>query len=128
MYMARKVDMRIPISQIPQEIIDLHDLMSLVHNGYVLVKISMFGLPQSGLLANKQLVLHLPKHDYIPTKHTLGLFKHKTNGISFNLCEVDFGIEYVSKESAHHLEIILWLKYKLTTDWTGSRYLGLTLN
>ena len=33
----------------------------------------------------------------------------------------------MSQDSAEHLEKILKLKYKLTTDWTGSTYLGLTL-
>ena len=127
--MARKEYMRIPIAHIPQVIIDLYNLMPLVHNGYILVEIrkGMYGLPQAGILANTQLVKHLALHGYIPAAHTPGLFTHIDNGLSFTLCVDDFGIKYVSQASADHLENVLKMKYKITTDWTGSTYLGLTL-
>jgi hypothetical protein len=39
----------------------------------------------------------------------------------------DFGVKYVGKENAQHLEQVLRQKYRITTDWTGSLYVGLTL-
>ena len=49
--------MRTPIKLIPQEFIDLYDLARKVKNGYIYTEISrgMYGLPQSGILANKLL-------------------------------------------------------------------------
>jgi hypothetical protein len=51
--MKRMEYMRIPISSIPPSIIEQYHLLDLVHNGFVLVKISrgMYGLPQAGILA-----------------------------------------------------------------------------
>ena len=128
--MERKEYMRIPIAHIPQLIVELYDLLPLVRNGYVLVEIGkgMYGLPQAGILANNQLVAHLSQHGYTPAKHTPGLFRHSSNSdLAFTLCVDDFGIKYVNRESAEHLETVLKLKYKLTTDWAGTSYLGLTL-
>ena len=55
--------MRMPISLIPQEFIDLYDLGRKVKNGYVYIEIrcGMYGLPQSGILANKPLKERLVK-------------------------------------------------------------------
>jgi hypothetical protein len=39
----------------------------------------------------------------------------------------DFGVKYVGKEHAQHLEQVLRHKYRITTNWTGSIYVGLTL-
>ena len=48
--MSRYEYMRIPISQIPQKIIDMYNLTPLIHNGAVHVEIrkGMYGLPQAG--------------------------------------------------------------------------------
>ena len=42
---------------IPQAFIDLYDLTPKVKNGYIYMEISrdMYGLPQSGILANKMM-------------------------------------------------------------------------
>ena len=55
--------MRIPIKLIPQEFIDFYDLAPKVKNGYIYMEISrgMYGLPQSGILANKLLEKRLSK-------------------------------------------------------------------
>jgi hypothetical protein len=44
----------IPISMIPNKIMDEYNLHALVHNGYLYVEVrkGMYGLPQAGLLAN----------------------------------------------------------------------------
>ena len=39
----------------------------------------------------------------------------------------DFGVKYTRKEDVEHLLNILKLKYKMTCNWTGSSYCGLTL-
>ena len=40
----------------------------------------------------------------------------------------DFGVKYVGEEHALHLKDTLEQNYKVTTDWTGNRYIGITLD
>jgi hypothetical protein len=61
--------MRLPINVIPPEIIVQYTLLPLVHNGYVYMEVQkgMYGLPQAGILANKNLTKHLaPMDTYLP--------------------------------------------------------------
>jgi hypothetical protein len=73
-------------------------------------------------------VKHLAKHGYHQAKHTPGLFKHESRPIAFTLIVDDFGIKYVAKDDADHLVKTLASLYTITTDWTGSKFLGLTLD
>jgi hypothetical protein len=67
--------MRIPLTSIPQTIIDQYELLAKAHKGFVLIEISkgMYGLPQAGILAFNQLKTHLSTHGYAPCTHTPGL-------------------------------------------------------
>ncbi len=40
----------------------------------------------------------------------------------------DFGVKYVGKEHAQHLKNTFEEHYKLTCDWTGTQYIGITLD
>jgi hypothetical protein len=40
----------------------------------------------------------------------------------------DFGVKYVGKEHALHLKNTIKKHYKLTCNWTGTRYIGITLD
>lgn len=64
--------MKVPITILPQAIIDYYNLTPLVHNGYIYIEIckEMYGLPQAGILANDQLKEHLAEHDYIESPFT----------------------------------------------------------
>ena len=55
--MERSEYMWLPLSIIPQEIIDKYDLLKLQHNGRVYMEANkgMYGLPQAGKLANNLL-------------------------------------------------------------------------
>jgi len=122
--------MHIPLRLLPQRIIDLYNLESLAINGKVYVEIrkGMYGLPQAGIIANQKLVPILAKAGYHQSKHTPGLFKHESRPISFCLVVDDFGVKYVGKEHANHLiQTLTDADYKLTTDWTGSKFCGITL-
>ena len=90
--------LRLSITIIPQEIIDQYNLLPLVRNGYVYIEIqrSMYGLPQTGILANNQLTEHLEPKGYYQCRHTLGLWRHKWRPILFSLVVDDFGIKYIS--------------------------------
>ena len=128
--MPRYEYMWIPVKDIPDCIMEQYKLEGLIHNGMILVKIrkGMYGLPQAGILAHERLVKHLSKYDYFPTQHTPGLFLHKTRPITFSLVVDDFGVMYEGREHAQHLIDTLEALYKITTDWSGTQYCGLTLD
>ena len=39
-----------------------------------------------------------------------------------------FGVKYVGKEHAFHLKQALEENYKVTIEWDGTRYIGITLD
>jgi Reverse transcriptase (RNA-dependent DNA polymerase) len=124
------VYMRIPISAIPQCIIDQYNLTPLIHKGhvYVLVRKGMYGLKQAGCLANDQLTVFLAQDGYHPVPLTPGLWKHDTRNISFTLVVDDFGIKYTNKADFDHLVASLRKHYTISVDETGSKYCGLTID
>lgn len=128
--MTRFEYMRIRVELIPERIMTQYALHDKVHNGHVYVEIrkGMYGLPQAGRIANDRLVLFLAENGYHQCVHTHGLFHHDTRQISFSLVVDDFGIKYIDKADAQHLFDTLNKLYVVTVDWTGTKYLGLTLN
>ena len=79
----------------------------------------IYGLKQSGALANKYLKSNLAKHGYLLMKQKPGLFKHESRPINFSLVVDDFGVLYRSKDDAKHLESALIAHYPITTNWMG---------
>ena len=129
--MAQPEYMKVHISKFSSDIIEQYNLNSLKdENGYVYIKIKkgMYGLKQATILAYLQLVKFLAKYGYFPEKHCVGLWSHKTQRTKFCLCVDDFGVKYFSKEDANHLFQALQQHYKISTDWSGSNYCGLSLN
>ena len=78
MPMERPEYMRMPIKLIPDEIIQEYNLLSLVTDGWVYIKIvkGMYGLPQAGKLTNDLLKKRLAMWGYHPVKITPGLWRH----------------------------------------------------
>ena len=80
-YLATQMDryeyMRIPIKMTHLSFIDKYNLTSKVNNGYVYCEIvcGMYGLPQSGKLANDLLKTRLLKNDYFELDHTPVFFQ-----------------------------------------------------
>ena len=128
--MARPEYMRIPLKIIPQQIIDEYNLAALATNGYIYFQVNkgLYGLVQAGKLAYDQLLVRLLTAGFYPAPHAPGLFLHKTRSISFTLCVDDFGIKYIHKTDIDYLIDTIQQHYKVTIDWTGSNYLGLTLD
>ena len=123
--------MFIPINQISQEIIDHYNLHKIAHNGKVYVEIrhGMYGLPQAGILAEKQLICFLGSYDYSPVPHTPGLWHHQWRPITFCLVVDDFGIKYISKGHADHLIQCLQNHYQeVEINWASKRFCGIHLN
>ena len=80
----------------------------------------MYGLPQAGILAEKQLIHFLGSYGYAPVRHTPGLWRHSWRPISFCLVIDDFGVKYIGKEHADHLIQCLRNHYQeVDIDWGG---------
>ena len=123
--------MRIYLSLIPQEIIYEYDIMKYVETDiYVYVEITgaMYGLFQSGRIANQDLQKHLTKYEYYPTKRTPGLWKYCTRPISFTRVIDVFRIKYTNKDDIDDLFKATKEKYLLKIDWTGAKYVGIDLD
>ncbi len=122
---------RIELSDIPDEVIEEYKLREKAtpdSSTYIRAKQGMYGLLQSGLLANELLAKRLNKHGYRQSKLVPGLWKHGTRPIQFALVVDDFGVKYIGEEHANHLKRALDKHFKLTCDWTGTRYTSITLD
>ena len=119
------------LADFPDSIIDQYKLkQKATPEGfvYVAVKKGMYGLPQSGILAQELLETRLNAKGYKQSLHTPGLWTHEWRPICFSLVVDDFGVKYVGKEHAEHLVSVIDEHYDYTTDWEGKRYLGLTFD
>ncbi len=115
---------------IPDGIMTLYNLHKLVINDFVYAEVcpGMYGLPQAAIIANKQLQKWLTPHGYCPVPITPGLRKHDTHPLSFTLVVDNFGVKYVKWQDAKHLVHTLQnVGYKLSQEWDGAQYCGLTL-
>ena len=104
-YLATLLDrlecMRIPIELVPQEFIDANNLASKIKNGYIYMKIirGIYGLPQSGVLANKLLKQNDSKN-MITTKSTTHSRTFHTQDLPnmvYTIVVDDFGVQYIGK-------------------------------
>jgi hypothetical protein len=86
---------------------------------YLEIRKGVCGLKQAGLLANQPLHQILAPYGYYPTRHTPGLWIHKTRSISFTPVVYDFAVKYVGKYNALHLPNALLRSHETTTDWGG---------
>jgi hypothetical protein len=122
---------QIKLTDIPDKVIKEYKLREIAtKNGSIFIraKRGMYGLPQAGLLANKLLKKRLNKHRYQQSKWVPELWKHDTRPIQFTLVVNDFGVKSVGEEHAQHLKNALKEHNKLTCNWTGKRYIGITLD
>jgi hypothetical protein len=87
----------------------------------------MYGLPQAGIIAQELLEEHLGKHGYFQSKIIPGLWTHLTRPILFSLVIDNFTVKYTRREDTEHLMAVLKKDYTAAEDWTGTTYLGLTI-
>ena len=96
--------LKIRISDLPEDIIELYKLREIENDGWVFVEIrkGMYGLPQAGALANELLTKRLETQGYYQCK-TPGLWRHKWRPIMFTLVVDNFGVQYTGDQHAQHL-------------------------
>jgi hypothetical protein len=121
--------MRVPPSIIPREVWNdpRYDIRA-DGDGYVYLEIwrSMYGLKEAAIIAFNQLVTQLAPAGYKPAPFTPGIWRHHAKKTTFVLCVDGFGVKHFSKSDTHHLIDAIKAHYKLTINWSGSRYCGLT--
>jgi len=127
----KPVYMRIKTTQMSPDIIRKFKLNTYEKDGSVLFKIvkGIYGLPEAGLLAQKELKTCLAKEGYEAEDETPCLFTNKAKTLTFTLVVDDFGVKYKNKEDVEQLISLLQRNgYTLSLDWTGSKYLGFHLD
>ena len=127
--MNRYEYMNLPLDIIPEEIIQQYNLRNLSHKGFVYMEIQkgMYGLPQTGKIANYKLKIHLANFWYEPAPITPDLWRYQTCPLQFSLVVDDFGIKYERQEDITHLLDALQTIYKIYEDWDRKLYYGLNL-
>ena len=88
----------------------------------------MYGLPQSGLLAQQLPEKRLNTEGYNQDTLVPGLWTHTWRPITFTLCVGDFRVKCVGKQHVDHLMTVISNHYTISSGWTVSRYLGLDLD
>ena len=91
------------------------------------IRKAAYGLPQDGSLANKLLKERLTPAGYFRVTPTPVLWTYMTRFVQSTLVVDNFGVKFTSKEHVDHLIRTLKNKYKITMDWTGGLYCGITL-
>ena len=122
--------MRVNYKHFPEDIKKKYNLHEKVtESGHIFIKIKrgMYGLKQAALLAYRHLIDNLAEFGYAPIKGTVGMWQHESRPTKFCVCVDDFGVKYYSKEDAIHLIESLEKNYKVTKDWEGKNYCGLTM-
>ena len=103
--MSRYEYMKMPITIFPQHVKEEYNLLEKVYKGCVWIEIrrSIYGLPQSGKLANEYLQKKIAPHGYYEVKHTQGLWTHILRPIQFTLAADAFGVKYTRLKDEEHL-------------------------
>ena len=114
---------QVPISIFPQMMIDQYNLLEHVNNVYMYLETrkTIYGLPQAGILANKQLRKKLKPSVYYLVAHTPDLWRNLTQLVHVLLVVDDFGVKYLGKENSNRiLEAIKKADSIVALDWERS--------
>ena len=94
---------------------------------YMRIKKGMYGLKQSRIIANQELVKHMAPFGYHLVKHTPGIWVHNIKKTLFSLVVDDLSVQYCSTEDADHFLNALRSKYLTTVDMEATIYIGIKL-
>ena len=108
----------ISLWSIPDSIIQHYNLESKIHNGvvYVEVRNRMYGLPQSGCIANGKLMTHLEHKGFRQAQVTHDLLLHTDHPMACSLVVDNFGVKYVRHEHAEYFKDTLKEHYDITIE------------
>ena len=134
-YLQHKLDhpeyTSFPISWIPRSNRSEFNVANLPDDATLFYRIdkALYGMPQAGMIAQRELTRHLAQHGYVMSPNTPCHYTHISSGVSFVLWVDDFLIKYktANRSSLDHLLTTLRLKYQIDLDPTGSSYIGLTI-
>jgi hypothetical protein len=124
--MKRPEYMRLKKTDIPEEIMREYQLQELVTvDGYVFCKITkgMYGLPQSGIIAQELVAEKLAEYGYHQSKIIPGLWTHETRRTTFTLVVDNFAIKIMGENNAEHLIKALRKYYQITVDKEATKYI-----
>ena len=91
------------------------------------IRKGMPGINQAGRITSGRRTKNLERNGYALVPHTPSLWRHHTSYLLLPLVVDDFGIKYTRKGDSDHLLKSLWEDYEITENWTGEKYLGLTI-
>ena len=123
--------MRLKLCDIPEDVALHYNLATKVKSdGYVYLEIrrGIYGPPQAGLLAYEQLEKRLNAEGYSQDKLVPSLWTHSWRPVTFTIYAYDFGVKYVGEQHVHHIMTVISSHYTISSDWTGSHYLGVDLD
>ena len=137
--MERYEYVRMNLDDFPDDLIDEYKLRDIARpDGTVIAECRrcVYGLPQSGILANKYLEKRLNEYGYHQSNFTNGLWTHESRPISFALAVDDFGVKYTNKEDVEHLKLALTAPdvetgkpmFEISVDEEGGRFCGLFMD
>ena len=122
---------RIRLEDLPEEIITEYKLDEIATPDgwvYILITKGMYGLPQSGAIANELLEKRLNAEGYFQSKIVPGFWKHRSRDLQFVLVVDDFGIKYLRDEDLDHLIAVLKKHYDVALDKEGKEYVKIELD
>ena len=88
----------------------------------------MYGIPQTGKIANDKIKLHMAKFGYDAAPITPILWRHQTRPLQFLLLMDDFGVKYEHQVDITHLLDALKIIFELSEYWGGKLYCGINLD
>ena len=88
----------------------------------------MYGLKQSGIIVNQELVKHIAPFGYHPIQHTPGLWVHDNRNTIFSLVVDDFCVQYSSIKDSDHFLNTLRGKYLITVNMEATVYIRINLD
>ena len=87
----------------------------------------MNGIPQAGILANKQLKYIMSQQDYYEVPQKPELWKINSWNTRLTIVLHNFGIKYKIMDNDNHIIQALQKYYQVEVYWTGGLYCGVKL-
>jgi hypothetical protein len=90
---------KIPLALFPAWTVEQYNLRTLALDGWVHIEMrqAVWGLPQAAILANKCLRRKLAPFGYYESTNTPGLWRHKSQPLTFTLIVDNFGVNFIIK-------------------------------